>query len=749
MLGSARPGTPEWKKEQEMIHEVSNHAAGSIQKHVRGSQARAKTPPIHLEAQASAELSADLEHAEKEGIPHHHVVSMYASEKTTAAAIKTKKQNTTTKSVPRYTTKKAAGIALQKTMRGHIAKDQVRLKRGEVAWNNMSMDQRPSHGWIAIKDPRHKKYYYYQNELSEYRWVKPSPIVYRPVHNLHDAISGLAAKVDIASGIALYAMHGPSYDAIGLAQNTCKSALNKCKALFAQERSCRSFFVDDMESVEAGVEMLEEARQMCTEAVEDDLMATLITAQSDILENMSQMCERVGIDLERHMRSGLLSRLGTQPGDPNIAAMQKECKRAIGHVVGWWEKVMLDVPEDTRIYLQMVGWDGASRSDWYPMHAAVESCNTRCTLLRDCMSQCVMDAQRAGEVQRESEELEAMRLEEISLRTHLRKTRGKAEEWAKRESELTKLRSAWRYGLYQRKKEEQENAKQLKALKLAKELMRTERLAERRLEQKQMGSLFIDGTGNRQATTTSRTKSHLAKYNNSPWYGVERGCSRYELEELIAEERARRTHQEKRTIPFHVDDPEHDTGKRLLHQACFWRHGDLVEYLLARGANPIGKDSVVTKFTPLDEGARGGSPIVVRHVLNSCGQKGLFIKNIHGDTPIHTAARGGRSQALSEMIEFCKGKLGPDGGGTADAADDVFQLIDCVNGKMRTPLQLTTNEGVKEVLLAASEWAIDARANQGVFGMGSSKKGRMMRNGKSGAPNTMGKWLQELNPNAY
>ena len=60
---------------------------------------------------------------------------------------------------------------------------------------------------------------------------------------------------------------------------------------------------------------------------------------------------------------------------------------------------------------------------------------------------------------------------------------------------------------------------------------------------------------------------------------------------------------------FYHDDPEHDTGKRLLHQACFWGHGDLVEYLLARGANPMGKDSVVTKFTPLDEGARSGSAI--------------------------------------------------------------------------------------------------------------------------------------------
>ena len=79
----------------------------------------------------------------------------------------------------------------------------------------------------------------------------------------------------------------------------------------------------------------------------------------------------------------------------------------------------------------------------------------------------------------------------------------------------------------------------------------------------------------------------------------------------------------------------------------------------------------------------------------------------------------------------------------------MFRLIDCTNGKKKTPLQLTTNEGVKELLLSASEWAIDARANQGVFGM-SKKKRRSGRGGSgSGSTNTMGTWLSQMNPSAY
>ena len=337
MIGQARPGTPEHKKQ---IIQVSNQAAESIQKHVRGKQARSKTPPIHLEAQASAELSADLEHAEINNIPHQHVVKMYANETVNATSSSSNSNSNfkslKTKQQPLYKTKTSAGIAMQKTMRGHLSKDKVRMKRGEVTWKQLAMDRRPEHGWIEIKDPQRKRYYYYKHApVAEYRWITPSPIVFRPVHDLHDALSGLYSKVDIASRIKLYAMHGPAYAAIESARGTCKSALNKCKALFAQERNCRSSFVDDMESTEAGIEMLEDARETVTEAIEDDLMAILITSQSDILEAMSTTCERVSIDLERHTRSGLLKDLGTKPGDPNIKAMLKECKRAIGHVIGW------------------------------------------------------------------------------------------------------------------------------------------------------------------------------------------------------------------------------------------------------------------------------------------------------------------------------------------------------------------------------------------------------------------------------
>ena len=752
---------------------ISHDAAENIQRHVRGVQARAKTPPVLLGAQASAELSVNLDHSEKEGIHHDQVVAMYATSpskeeemedtsssrnsniKTSPAASRRKKKQSPTE--PRYKTNKAACIAIQRTMRGCISKEIVRIKRGENMWANTPLPERPTHGWIKTRDLTRKRFYYYHHERAEYRWNQPSPLMFEPVHDLHNALSGLLTRVELAGNTKLYSMHGPAYDAIEHARASCKSALNKCKALFSQENTCRDLVVDDSEAVEAGIEMLEDAHATSTDVVEDDLMTTLIDAQSDILEGMMESCERVQQDLERHTRSGLLASLGTRPGDPNVRAMLLECRRSVGHVVGWWDKTMEDVPEDTRAYLQLEGWNGRSRSDWYPLHSAVEACDVNCKLLKDCLAQAVETAQRAGEVKRESKELETMRLEEISQRTLERKKRARAEEWAKKETELTQLRAAWRYGMHLRDKEKKENERNQLNLQKAKEQEKILRMEERRkwLESESGGGGGGgggggSGSGSGSGGGRSNSKSHLAQYNNSPWCGVERGCSRYELEELIAEERGRRQHQEKRKKSFHVDDPEHDTGKILLHQACFWGHSSLVEYLLARGANPNKMDSCVTRFTPLDEACRGGSPTVVSLLLDACGREGIYVRNIHGDTPIHTAARGGRSQHLSVMVERCKGRdRGPDGGGTVEGAEEVFRLIDCTNGKKKTPLQLTTNDGVKELLLSASEWAIDARANQGVFGM-SKKKRRGGRGGSgSGSTNTMGKWLSQMNPSAY
>jgi hypothetical protein len=257
---------------QELL-EISHDAAENIQRHVRGAQARAKTPPIMLEAQASAELSVNFDHSEKEGMHHDQVMAMYATSpsgkeeeyeevvmrsspkaSSTNTSTPKKSPNTSPKrqrnqqspTEPLYKTNRAACIAMQRTMRGHLDKQRVRMKRGETAWANTPLSERPMHGWITIRDPMRKRFYYYHHKMREYRWTRPSPIMFAPVHDLHAALSGLAAKVELAGNTKLYSMHGPAYDAIEHSRASCKSGLNKCKALFSQENSCLRFVVDGM-----------------------------------------------------------------------------------------------------------------------------------------------------------------------------------------------------------------------------------------------------------------------------------------------------------------------------------------------------------------------------------------------------------------------------------------------------------------------------------------------------------------------
>ena len=71
-----------------------------------------------------------------------------------------------------------------------------------------------------------------------------------------------------------------------------------------------------------------------------------------------------------------------------------------------------------------------------------------------------------------------------------------------------------------------------------------------------------------------------------------------------------------------------------------WGHLPLVSLLLDLGADPRQRDSMVTKFAPLDEAALGGDN--VHPLLEAGAAYTVFHKNLHGDTPVHTASEGQR-----------------------------------------------------------------------------------------------------------
>ena len=91
----------------------------------------------------------------------------------------------------------------------------------------------------------------------------------------------------------------------------------------------------------------------------------------------------------------------------------------------------------------------------------------------------------------------------------------------------------------------------------------------------------------------------------------------------------------------------------------------------------------------------------------------LFSQNIHGDTPIHTAARRGNAQSLSVMLKFCHSKtpklLGP--------------LLDTRNHKRKIAVEVTSSDMCREVLLDAADLAanLDRIGAAAVFGMKSNR----------------------------
>jgi hypothetical protein len=790
LTGGHRPGSAEWQAEQDVIHEITHDAATSIQKHVRGVRVRdgaLPPPPVLIAAQASAEISAEIDHGvhDQAILEHHHTggrqhartTARTAHQSTSSTTISTtattatattsaEKEYAAAPSKPKrvFKYKKEAATYLQAHFRAALAKPRVRAQRGVVAWRALNArDMLPAHGWIVLNDPqrlpRSRSAYYYHHARAECRWIKPSGIVYFPAHVAADAVAALGDKVDIASGVPAYAAHTDAAMALGAASSACKSAENKCKMLIAQERTCRDDFVDDPQSASVGMEMLDEAMHKARRVVNVDMIRALEAAQSDILKGFADAVDRIDNELERHITSGLLRELapGSQkrtPGLANLPAMCRETAAAVKVIQAWWAGDRGAVAEDTLAYLSLEGWDGKDRSDWFPLHMSIEAAGVKVALIRRCLADAVHGAREQGERKREAEELQGMRMEEAAQRVLIRRNRDKTSAWMKREKELAEYRAAWARGMQLRRA----------SVRGVADANQQNQWREQEAANEEDGAaagsssaIMHDGKIVGGAAVRTASNRLMDAFGKSPWLGCERGCNPFELEELIKLERQRRKHQEGRD-GFDVDHPEHDTGKILLHVACFWGHVHLVEYLLQRGANPMGVDSVVTRFTPLDEAARGGNTHVVRKILEAAGLQALYARNLHGDTPAHTAARQGRSQALAAMISYCKtdashGKKAlrsAQAQGRSAASDVIFKLIDLKSGKKRTPLQVTTNDGCREVILAANEWAISTASDASVFGGGMKAAGKRRQGGKERRnPNELGKWLQEMNPNAY
>lgn len=98
--------------------------------------------------------------------------------------------------------------------------------------------------------------------------------------------------------------------------------------------------------------------------------------------------------------------------------------------------------------------------------------------------------------------------------------------------------------------------------------------------------------------------------NLTPWEGAEEGVSITRFQQLVEEERKRRSIEEHRDFSLTCTDPE--TGESLLHLASIGGHVHIIRFLIENGLSPDMLDSTSTKITPLMLAARAGKAEAVR-----------------------------------------------------------------------------------------------------------------------------------------
>eukprot|EP00949_MAST-11_sp_MAST-11-sp1_P001853 g1853.t1 len=583
---------------------------------------------------------------------------------------------------------------IQSMLRRHWARSVVRVRRAYVAASGMKAVAENASPWIELMDPQLECMYYFARAgefEGEIRFRKPASYWLRPAEDMKVTLDDLSLNIAAAANVELWKKRHPrAKEAIANASRLLKVALRKVSVAYDTVRSSSINDVcSDTEELEATLEMLERATKTAI-AGEEDMRVVLSNAHADVLETFSEVCE----DLSRRTVSEKAEKWPQQLRD-DLRDMAREVEAAVTATLAWWSELREEIPQENLVYLfpQLAATGNVEqipRENHFPAHPVVESLDKRLELLEECVREAELDVDKIQERLREAEELSTMRSEEAVQRVMLRREKRDAHAWHAKQAELSKLRAAWKVGIQLRRED-----------------------MEKQMESRGGASSSSSSAANsteEKYSWTRRGRSRSAY--DSPWEGAERGCSPETMLALVQEESRRRKFQEQRSGGFHVDDPEHGTGRRLLHTASFWGHLPLVSLLLDLGADPRQRDSMVTKFTPLDEAARGGSHNVVNALLEAGAAYTVFHKNLHGDTPVHTASREGHVKVLEVIIDFFR----------QAESDKLKRIVGAKNGKGRTPIQVAASDACRDILIDAAGIASIGEIGPGPF-VGSSGRG--------------------------
>jgi hypothetical protein len=572
-----------------------------------------------------------------------------------------------------------ASWRIQLAFRIHRAKSRMRLQRGRVLGKVALVGQTE---WAAFMEtepapkrtdtgkaeeapaPEEKKgkKYYFNVRTEECRWEKPASILYVEEYKpLLEDIQEVSVEYNAMQKVLLYKRDSDALDAIGEFSGAFRSAEGKANIIGKRQGTITNDVLEDKEEFHASIELLERAIQNVHQRY-SSVEGALRVSQGHILDKFSNQIDDYEGDLLKNEEE-----LKYWPNQTRstVQGMIEEVGRACNTIIDWWAENSETIPGDVLAYLHpdLAKENGTvptiDRENSIPVHPTIEELGKRFTLLEQVIEKAKADGFDTKEKQNEARELTEMRSNEAELRVLLfRKKLAKIKE-EKQQKFYSQCRASWKKGLDMRKQDDQVK-KSDNDLPLSKR---------------------------HHLKIVQNVKDKIIGVYPDPWSALEGGCTKRYFKKLVAEEAERRHHQEKRV--FHVDDPEHDTGKRLLHCACFWGRDGPVKALIELGADVNRLDGVLTKFTPMHECARSGQARIGIMLLESGALPSLSQRNIHGDTPIHVASRSGYWLFLDTVFTYLK---------AAGMGHNLREMLISKNGKRRTPRQVATVDSVRELL---------------------------------------------------
>ena len=593
----------------------------------------------------------------------------------------------------------AATFQIQLSFRSFSARRLVRLQRGRVGYSLLGNDLLIGNTvWIALsystsvsteKTPRTIDYYY-NTITEEIRWVKPASVLYyESVSPLEDETKDLQSRSNAASSVNLYERHAGALEAIHSFVSATNSAVGKVKIMAKRHGTVVNDKLNDREEFSTSVELL--ARALVKAKENQASMDTVLKeAQGDLLESFSSELEAFETEEKRTEDTQYW-------GDAmklTVHGMLEIMTRANNAVMDWWNETTDNIPGDVLAYLhpELIPSTGTSlatidRENSIPIHPTVDELGKRMVLLGELFAKARAEGFDTKEKLNEARELSQMRENEAELRVLLFRKRMSE---IKREKELkfyAECRACWNKGLTQRSAA----AKQKEGWTPKRSVSEIQR----------------------------QVKNKIHGTHPDPWSSLEGGVKlKTQFVKLVEEERERRRHQEQ--TDFHVDDPEHVTGRRLLHCACFWGRDEPVKALIDMGADANKSDGVLTKFTPLHEAARSGQARISVLLLEAGAVPSLYSRTIHGETPIHIAARKGYWLFLDTVFNWLKQN---------GMSDTLREIVIQKSAKRKTPREVANDDSVRE-LMYDTEMELgllveNKRRNNFLASLGGSGRGRV------------------------